>query len=522
MNKILMKAISLFLALLTAVSVLGVTAFAASNPTLTIEGKYDSSKKTYTVTASITNSSIDVGAAMFVLDYDQALMKTDAKSVTYLNGAIESATYYDQAKGYVGADWYYQPVLGKNSKPTQVVRIVFAVKGNYADMKSSSIKICTDTKYLDDIAGYGVDGGALICDGPNYYNVASKSVNIVYKLDLQEGSKTTTSPTVTTKTTTTKPTTTKTTTAAKLPSDIKATRLAGSDRIATAINISNQGWKKANNVIIANAYSYPDALAGAPLAYKLDAPILLTVGEDSLEKNITDEIKRLGAKNVYILGGNAAVSDKISKSLSSSGYTVKRLSGESRYETAVAIAKQLASLTGKKPSELFFVSGANFPDALAVSSIAALKGCPILYVPAAGSIDKSTADYVSSSGCKKATILGGTAAVSDAGKNSISKLGVTVSRVSGSDRYETALAIYKKYDSVFKGKTIAVATGENFPDALAGGAYAAKLGCPVILVGKKVSSGMKSYVSDMKVKTVYIFGGVNAVSDDTVSKLIAR
>lgn len=335
----------------------------------------------------------------------------------------------------------------------------------------------------------------------------------------------------TTTTTPAKPTTTttKTSTTTKKPTlttgqhprlDEIMYRLSGGDRIETAIAISNKGWTRSGSVVLASSVKYPDALAGVPLAGALNAPIILTGGA-SLEGKVLSEIKRLEAKTVYILGGSSAVSAQIEKSLGSAGCKVKRISGSDRYATAAAIAKELKAVLEKSVGELYFVSGTNFPDALSIGSIAAIKGCPILYVSKSGGVDKATAGYISSSGCKKAVVLGGKAAVSEAGEKSLKALGLSASRISGNDRYATALAIYKKYNSVFSSGSITVATGSNFPDALAGGAYAAKLKCPVILVGDSVSAGLKSYVRSFDCENVYIFGGEKAVSNDRANSLFA-
>ena len=79
-------------------------------------------------------------------------------------------------------------------------------------------------------------------------------------------------------------------------------RLAGSNRYDTAAVISKATYDKASNVVLASGKSYADALAGVPLANKLNAPILLT-DPTKLSAETLTEIKRLGAKNVTILGG---------------------------------------------------------------------------------------------------------------------------------------------------------------------------------------------------------------------------
>ncbi|MHB1407790.1 MAG: cell wall-binding repeat-containing protein, partial [Desulfitobacteriaceae bacterium] len=53
-------------------------------------------------------------------------------------------------------------------------------------------------------------------------------------------------------------------------------RIAGQDRYATAAAIAQEGWAQSNYAILAFGENYPDALSAAPLARKLDAPILLT------------------------------------------------------------------------------------------------------------------------------------------------------------------------------------------------------------------------------------------------------
>ncbi|MBS4031759.1 MAG: cell wall-binding repeat-containing protein [Clostridiales bacterium] len=85
-------------------------------------------------------------------------------------------------------------------------------------------------------------------------------------------------------------------------------RIFGSDRFLTAVEVSKTGWQQAETVVLARADEYADALAGAPLAYKYNAPILLTL-KDSLNKSARDEITRLKATRVIILGGSQAVSD---------------------------------------------------------------------------------------------------------------------------------------------------------------------------------------------------------------------
>lgn len=317
---------------------------------------------------------------------------------------------------------------------------------------------------------------------------------------------------------TTAPTTT-TTTAPSVSSQPQ--RADGSDRIDTAAKISAMGWDSAHTVIVASGSSYPDALAGVPLSKAADAPILLTTGKDSAEKALLDEIARLGAKKAYILGGDSAVPSGVESDLTAAGLDCVRLAGSDRYETCVIIATELARLTDAVFDTVYFASAENFPDALAISPVAAIEGNPIMYIAAKSGVNGTIAQYVSDTGCKQAVLLGGESAVSAVGKDSLEALGLSVERISGADRYATGLAIVQRFENVFKGSGVALATGKNFPDALAGGGHAAKLGVPVLLVGDKAGSDLLGFVSARDTGDVYIYGGTGAVSEAVAQEVTA-
>lgn len=87
--------------------------------------------------------------------------------------------------------------------------------------------------------------------------------------------------------------------------DYSKYRLAGETRYHTSVEISKNGWKDGSaTVVLAKGDDYPDALSGATLAKKLNAPILLTK-KDKLHQATKQEIQRLKASKVVILGGSA-------------------------------------------------------------------------------------------------------------------------------------------------------------------------------------------------------------------------
>jgi len=304
------------------------------------------------------------------------------------------------------------------------------------------------------------------------------------------------------------------------PDEAEVIRLGGSTRIQTAIEISRAGWKDNGSqaVVIANAFNFPDALAGETLASALNAPILLTAGKYGIEQEIIDEIKRLGASSAYILGGESVVCANIADELRGITGSVERLYGSDRYETAIAIARKVISIRNGV-SSIYFASAKDFPDALSISPVAALSDGIILYMPATGAIPSAVADLALVSGCRQAIIVGGTSAISSAGESSIRGLGFSTERIGGADRYSTSTLICSRFSTYFSGTGIAAASGTSFPDALAGGVFAAERKMPVVLVGKTLPASVKNYAASVNPDVIYVFGGTSAVSYSVAEQL---
>ncbi|NMH67552.1 hypothetical protein HF072_01890 [Bacillus sp. RO3] len=286
----------------------------------------------------------------------------------------------------------------------------------------------------------------------------------------------------------------------------EVTRLTGDTRYETAVEISKNGWETSDTVILARGDSFPDALAGAPLAYKHDAPILLTE-KGSLNAATKEEIIRLGAKNVIILGGKGAVSQYVEYQLEGMDLDVDRIAGDDRWETAVNIAASL----GGTPEKAVVANGKNFPDALAIASYAAKNGYPILLTDS----DKLPSETSKAlKGIDSTIVVGGEAAVSE----KVFKSLPDAMRYAGLNRYETAANIATDLNP---SKVAYVATGKNFADALAGSVLAAKEDATMLLVQPNDLPEVTSEaIAEMKAKDFHILGGENAVSDAVAEKLM--
>ena len=281
-------------------------------------------------------------------------------------------------------------------------------------------------------------------------------------------------------------------------------RLAGNDRYETAIQVSKEGWENADTVVIARGDEFADALAGAPLAYKEDAPILLT-STDHLNKEVKKEIERLGAKNAILLGGSSALSSYVDYQLQGLGLEVERIGGDSRFDTARNIAARLDG----NPDKAIIANGLTFADALAAAPYAAKNGYPILLTEK-DQLPSSTSLALKE--IEETIVVGGEAVVT---KNVFSHL-PHASRISGANRFETAAIMATTYG----GNAAIVSTGYDFADALTGSVLAAKRDAVSLLVQKdSVPKSTKEAYEQLDLEKLYLLGGTSAVSDEVMDEL---
>ena len=280
------------------------------------------------------------------------------------------------------------------------------------------------------------------------------------------------------------------------------TRVAGADRINTAVEVSKKYYKSAETVIIANYEKFADSLSASALSKALKAPILL-VQKDQLDSVVAQEIKRLGAKNVVVIGGEQSV-DKTKDSLSK--YNVQTIAGSDRYETSAKIAQEIIKRTGT--TQAVIASGETFADALTVAPLANKNNMPILLVQP-NNIPKATQEVLKQ--INKVIIVGGEKTISNQVANKLPN----PTRIAGANRYETAKKIY---EYGFKDrKEVNIANGTNFADSLVIGS----IDCPILLAeSNEVPESTKQAIKDSKFEKVNVFGGENSIDESVVKELI--
>jgi len=230
--------------------------------------------------------------------------------------------------------------------------------------------------------------------------------------------------------------------------------------------------------------------------------------------------------------------------------------------TSVEVFKETRAVCAHEalpiPNDAFLASGLNYPDALALGPLAYQARTPILLTPPSA-LDPGVASAIAMYGITDVIVSGGTGAVSNATVADVSDLGIPANRIlrlAGADRYETAKEVAAwacdlkgpgaRGDS-WVGTTNnpasmrplpnasmnAYASGESYPDALAGGAFAGKAGAPILLTPKAYSTpflfgadgeiplGSTQWFSDLAtnnrlpIAQSYLLGGAGAVSDNT-------
>lgn len=251
-------------------------------------------------------------------------------------------------------------------------------------------------------------------------------------------------------------------------------RISGQDRIETALAIAQKGWISAQTVILCEASAYPDSIAAAPFAASLDAPILLT-GGSALDRRVVSELQRLKPQKVVLLGGKACLTSSVETELNRLSLSWERIGGQNRYETSVLLAGKLGS------DSLIIANGDNFPDALSAASYAGIRQIPIVLT--SKTLPPSVAEYAKRTQPKHVIVIGGETAIPT---EVLRKSNLPVeTRLGGQNRYETNAKVVEYMQGSVESADLFLASGLNFPDAVAGTVLAAKRKVPLLLTDKE-------------------------------------
>jgi zinc D-Ala-D-Ala carboxypeptidase len=192
-----------------------------------------------------------------------------------------------------------------------------------------------------------------------------------------------------------------------------------------------------------------------------------------------------------------------------------RLAGANRFETAAAIS---AAFYGSGTPVVYVARGDAFPDAVAAGPAAARDGGPIL-ITYPHALPTVIADELRRLAPRRIVIIGGESAISPAVAQALSafQTGGGVTRIGGIDRYQTAALVSESFPP---GGAVYVSTGESFPDALAGGAAAARDGAPMLLTRRgELPRVTRAALDRLAPSRIVVLGGPGAISDAVATAL---
>ncbi len=270
---------------------------------------------------------------------------------------------------------------------------------------------------------------------------------------------------------------------------LSTVRYAGADRFATSVEVSkwSDGWA-GSTVFLASGLKFPDALAAGPVAAAERGHLLLT-RPDHVDATVMQRIRDLAPTEVVIVGSEASVSAAVAEQVRrETGADITRIGGRDRVETSLLLLDRLLLQPGASVDTLWVASGHNFPDALVAASVAGTRRHAVILDYHDGTANgveawrQRVAPYLQG---RVVNIAGGGPSVSPYDEQVLRWSGTTgVFRYSGADRYETARVINDTFNPAPTDRSMMLATGENFPDALSGAVHAALRGIPLYLTPK--------------------------------------
>ena len=181
----------------------------------------------------------------------------------------------------------------------------------------------------------------------------------------------------------------------------------GSDRYETAIRMSRASYPGGINltgraVVVALGTEYPSVLAAGPLANAYSGPLLLNSSSTALDSTVRDELERLGAPTIFLVGLPDAVYNDVKDNLPAC--TVTKLIGTSTTDyvgTGTAVATQIKTKKGSAVAKVIIVpydESSAQAGLAAVVPLAAKNTWPILFTPKTGSFPSGTSTWCTTAG----------------------------------------------------------------------------------------------------------------------------
>lgn len=330
-------------------------------------------------------------------------------------------------------------------------------------------------------------------------------------------------------------------------SGVSVARYGGADRYATSLLVAEAFAAEAGgsleSVVLVSGERWTDAVVAAPMAGALGAPVLMTP-HSALRSDAVAFFKSTGVSRAVVVGPDGSggahgpgrgVSAGVLAELAESGIAVQRVAGPNLYRTGVAAAEQVTP--GVMPGlgrTAIIASGEVFADALVAGPFAARGSHPVLLTPP-GELHADVAAYLSAASIEHAVIMGGTAALSDTVESSVKALGVSVTRLAGATRYDTAVKaaelVSGRYSDTagkacFADSTVGLARARVPFDSFSAAPLLSRLCAPLVLADPgRVPDDTAAFVDAARAAhatvDLRVFGGDAAVSQAAINSYLA-
>lgn len=294
-----------------------------------------------------------------------------------------------------------------------------------------------------------------------------------------------------------------------------ASRIGGADRFEVAAELSRTTFPSGVPVAyVASGGVFADALSGAAAAAAgaQGGPVLL-VTRDSVPPATVDELKRLRPRRIVVLGGTATVSPGVESALGSIG-RISRIAGGDRYALSAAVS---AAAFPDGAEVAYLASGEVFSDALSASPLTGREKGPVLLTPR-GALPSTVAAEIVRLKAQYVYVLGGESTVSPAVVAEVEKSAAVI-RIAGADRFAVSAAASSR---MFRPGTytVYVASGEVFPDALAGAPAAISEGAPVLLLRKdEIPAVIATELERLRPYRIVVLGGPRTLSERVLEQV---
>ena len=319
--------------------------------------------------------------------------------------------------------------------------------------------------------------------------------------------------------------------------DVQVTRYGGADRYATSLLVAEayarEAGGKLDSVVMVSGESWTSAVVAAPYAAKLGAPLLMTP-PDQLRDDAAEFLQRVSVSTVHLLrtwGTEEFISFEVDVALTAHlGIDIEYIIGGDRYYTSGVVAKKMgeAGIIPGFGRTAIVANGEVFADALVAGPFAARGGHPVLLtrpdrLDALADLRTAKVEHV--------IVMGGTAAISEEVEESITDGGMSVTRLGGRTRYDTAIKaanfIRNRYGDTagqecFTTRRIGVARARVPFDSFSAGPLLGRLCAPLVLADPSgVPATTASHLDHVRVRAAsggspslqtIVFGGEGAVS----------